>query len=310
MITVYYRGPKSNEVEKLAEYKAGSWLHVENPTDDDMQYLQQAHGLDEGLLLDATDEDEMPRIETEDGITYIYTRFAYKNSSNRIKTSPLMFAIGTQFFVSLSAIPYGPIHKFAVNETDYYTTRKGELLLDLLELSIESYTTQLNAINRQIRAARNSLNVKRISNKDFVQFVEIEDVLNEFLGDLIPTNSVLQKLTKKRRNIAFDEEDTDMVEDLQLSASQLIDNIKGSLKTIVNIREAYSNITTNNLNRQVSLLTILTVVLTIPTIVGSFFGMNVPVPGTNDVHAFAAIVGGTFVIAGLLLVIFRKIRWL
>lgn len=310
MITIYYKGPKSKTAVKIDKYKAGSWLLVENPTPDDMQYLQDSHKIDEGLLTDATDEDEMPRIETEDGITYIYTRYAYKNSSGKVQTSPLMFAIGPQFFISLTSKSYPLLHKFAIESDEYSTTRKGELLLELFDITIDSYTSQLNLINRHIRAARNCLNVKRISNKDFVQFVEIEDVLNEFLGDLIPANSVLQKLTKKRRNIAFDEEDADMVEDLQLSATQLIDNIKGSLKTIVNIREAYSNITTNNLNRQVSLLTILTVVLTIPTIVGSFFGMNVPVPGAQNPYAFIEVVGGTLLVAGILLVIFRKIRWL
>lgn len=309
MIQYYYRGPNDAESRTLSKFKASCWVYSEDPTDEELAKLQKL-GLDEGMLADALDADEVPRFEVEDGITYIFTRFAYKNGSNRVATAPITIALSPRFILTLTTTSCPKLKQFAEKGVDNVTTNRSELLLEILELLLETYATQLNGINRQIRSARTSLNVRRVSNKDFIQFVEIEDVLNEFLGDLVPANSVLQSLTGRRKNLSFDEEDRDLIEDLQLSATQLIDTIRGSLKTAVNIREAYTNIATNNLNRQVKILTTLTVVLTIPTIIGSYWGMNVNVPFHNNSHAFVFIMLGSAGIAGLILLIFRRNHWL
>lgn len=309
MVNYYYRQPSHSKVHTLKTFKAGSWVHVEDPNEAELKTIL-ALGLDEGMLEDALDADEVPRFEIEDGITYLFTRFAYKNSSGKVVTAPIMIALSQKFILTLSTVNCLKLKNFATGPIDNITTQRSPLLLEILEILLETYATQLNGINRQIRSARNSLNVRRVSNKDFVQFVEIEDVLNEFLGDLVPANSVLQNLTGRRKNLTFGEDDKDYIEDLRLSATQLIDTIRGSLKTAVNIREAYTNIATNNLNRQIKILTTLTVVLTIPTIIGSYFGMNVPIPLSNVPHAFILILIGTGSIAALVLFIFRKNHWL
>lgn len=181
-----------------------------------------------------------------------------------------MLAVGSDFIATISAETCQDLESFAKNDAEFGTTDRAQMLLECLDIILETYNQQLITINRKIRTARNSLSVARVSNKDFIQFVEIEDVLNEMLGDLVPTNIVLQSISNPRKNLRFYADDKEQIEDIMLTAGQLIDSIKGSLKTIVNIREAYSNIATNNLNRQIKLLTTLTVVLTIPTIVGSF----------------------------------------
>lgn len=309
MISYYFRSPNEPASRTLTEFKTGSWVFADDPNADEITQLLTL-GLDEGLIEDALDADEVPRFEVEDGITYLFTRFAYKNGSNKVVTAPIMIAVSPKFILTLTTVNSIKLKQFAEKGDDNITTRRSELLLEILELLLETYATQLNSINKQIRAARNSLNVRRVSNKDFVQFVEIEDVLNEFLGDLVPANNVLQNLTGRRKNLSFDEEDRDLIEDLQLSATQLIDTIRGSLKTAVNIREAYTNIATNNLNRQVKILTTLTVVLTIPTIIGSYWGMNVNVPLHNNAHAFIFILLGSAGVAGIILAVFRKNGWL
>jgi magnesium transporter len=151
---------------------------------------------------------------------------------------------------------------------------------------------------------------ERFSNKHFVRFVEIEDILNDFLSELVPTNNILLNMLAGRKLLSFTEDDRDILEDLQLETAQLVDESKGYLKTIVNIREAYSNIMTNNLNRQIRILTTLTIVLTVPTIVGSFFGMNINVPFDEKQYAFPLVVGGTMVFALIVLFILRKKDWL
>jgi magnesium transporter len=310
MINYYLKKQISGEIKKLKNYSQDCWVCVEDPSESELELLEDKFLLDEGLLLDSIDRDEMPRFEIEDGITYIYTRFAHKNADSKIITAPIMIAIGPKFLITVTTTPFNKLNAYIKSNPEITTTKRSELLLEVLELVVDSYSRQLNIINRQIRHARNSLNVNKISNKDFVSFVEIEDVLNEFLGDLVPANVVLMQLNGRKKNISFNEDDRDFLEDIQLSSNQLIDSIKASLKTIVNIRDAYTNIISNNLNRQIKILTTLTVVLTVPTIVGSFWGMNVAVPGQDNALAFLYIVVGASGFSALILFIFKKIGWL
>jgi magnesium transporter len=306
----YYYSDKSRSYKKLANFKAGSWVHATNPTEDDKIKLVKNLGLADDLVHDALDVDEMPRLQTEEGTTYVFGRFARKGGDGRVTTVPILLAVGANFFATVSPEPCVEVEQFAKKGHEFETTDRARMMLEVFEIILETYNTQLNTINRKIRSARSSLSIAKVSNKDFIQFVEIEDILNEMLGDLVPTNVVLQTLSNPRKNLRFYDDDKEQIEDIILTAGQLIDSIKGSLKTIVNIREAYSNIATNNLNRQIKLLTTLTVVLTIPTIVGSFFGMNVPVPFQNNSLAFLGIIAATSGIAALIIYLFRKSGWL
>jgi magnesium transporter len=183
-------------------------------------------------------------------------------------------------------------------------------LLVLLNHLVASYQMNLKFIDRQIRSVRGRLNVSNVNNRDFVQFVVVEDALNSFLADLVPANLLLQQLLGGRYLLKFHEEDRDLIEDLVQDTRQLGESSRSSLRTIVNIREAYSNIMTNNLNRRVGVLTTLTVILTIPTIVFSMFGMNVPVPGEGTSWAIAVIVVTTILIMSLALYLLYRKRWI
>ncbi len=169
------------------------------------------------------------------------------------------------------------------------------------------FTSQLNKISKRIRSS--ITNLEKINNKDIIQFVSYESMLNEFLSDLIPTNSIINSLLANR-NFKFTEDEHDLLEDIKLSNNQLIELSKANLKTIVNIREAYSTIMTNNLNRVIKLFTSLTVLLTIPTIIASIYGMNVQLPFADQSWVFAGIIGLIILILAGLSVIFIRNEWL
>jgi magnesium transporter len=105
------------------------------------------------------------------------------------------------------------------------------------------------------------------------------------------------------------EDDSELIEDVYLSNGQLGESCRSKLKSIMHVRNAYSTIMTNNLNQTMRFLTIVTVVLTIPTIVASLFGMNVPIPlGTNP-YAFTGIVLFAILIPLILLIAVTKSRF-
>ena len=310
MIKYYLRKSKHEEVVTSLSYEPGQWVQLIAPTEEEIHYISRELSLEPSLLLDATDMDEMPRFEIDDDTAYLYTRFAWKNAGGTIHTEPVLFVVGKGVFVSLTNRSFPALEDLLIRQKHLVTNRPKHLLLPVLNVSLQSYASQLAHIGRQIRTARNALRDEKFSNKHFVRFVEIEDFLNDFLGELVPTNNILLNMVAGRKAFSFTETDHDILEDLQLETAQLIDESKGYLKTIVNIREAYSNVMTNNLNRQIKILTTLTIVLTVPTIVGSFFGMNVGIPLDNNPLAFPLIVGTTFGVAFLVLYFLKRKDWL
>lgn len=308
MVSYFYRSIREAKLEKIPSFKSGAWVVVESPNADEIKYLEQKFKLDPDLLGDALDPDEIPRIDVEEEIVYIYMRYSYRRG-DVVETDPVMLAVGPNFVASVSRRALPGLERLAASPS-LFTTQRPKLLLLLLRHLVLSYESNINYLDRQIRAVRARLNVATINNRDFVQFVVIEDALNSFLAELVPANLLLTSLLNGRYSLSFHEDDKDLIEDLVQATRQLNETSQSSLRTIVNIREAYSNIMTNNLNRRVGLLTSLTVVLTIPTIVFSLFGANVPVPGAENPYAFAYLVLFTMLaVAAVFYFLYRR-RWL
>lgn len=310
MIKYLERKTQNSQLTSRTAYEPGQWVQLTSPSHTEITQIANEIGLEPTLLQDATDIDEMPRFEIEDDNAYLYTRFAWRTQSGAIHTEPVLYVITKNSFISLTNRPFPELEAVLERHHHFVTTKTKQLLLPALNVSLQSYASQLAFVGRQIRTARNSLRDEKFSNRHFVRFVEIEDILNDFLSELVPTNNILLNLLAGRKVLSFTEDDRDILEDLQLETAQLIDESKGYLKTIVNIREAYSNIMTNNLNRQIKILTVLTIVLTVPTIVGSFFGMNVDIPLDNNPIAFPLVVGGTLLFALLVLIFLKRKDWL
>jgi magnesium transporter len=150
---------------------------------------------------------------------------------------------------------------------------------------------------------------QNITNEDIVRFVTFENALNDFLAALVPTSNILKDLLSGK-HLKLHEKDGELVEDLFLANGQLIEICRSTLKNIFNIRNAYSTIMTNDLNRVIKLLTALTIILSVPTIIASIYGMNVVLPLAENNQAFWLIGGGTIISVFVLFLLFKKNRWL
>ncbi len=293
----------------LDKFRTGAWVHLQAPTEEELAHVVKRFNLEMGHLRDALDPDEMPRLETEEETTYVFMRYSY-NRDGRLDTAPISLIVGPNFLITITPQPLPGLERFTDGKFEFFTTQRAKLFLQLVRHVTTTYTLGLNTISRQIRTARAGLNVSNIRNRNFVQFVVIEDTLNDYLSELVPLNNMLTNLLAGKHNVAFYEEDRDLIEDLVLSTRQSVEGSKSNLKTIINIREAYSNIMTNNLNRQIKLLTSLTIILIIPNIVSGFFGMNVPVPLHTFHLAFPFIVTVTVGLCLYLVWLFNRKNWL
>lgn len=307
MIKYYYKSLRSQSVQELDDYKRGAWIYVEAPTTDEVAYLADRFHLTPGHIEDGLDEDEMPRLEKEGDQSYIFVRYAYTGPDGELATVPLLFIFSEDILMTVSLARVPCIDKFIQGRIEFATTQRAKLVLQILHQIVEQYDNYINATSKQIKLIRSRLRGHEISNQDFIDFVLIEDELNEFLASLQPTNATLRRLMRGRYIPLF-EEDQDIIEDLLLNNEQSIEACNSNIKSIVNIREAYSSISSNNLNRAMKLLTAATVLITLPNVLYSMYGMNIKLPFQHEAFAYPLIFGVSLIVVLVVFVVARSKR--
>jgi len=277
MIKYFFKSLRSEQVHELDNYKPGCWVYAEAPSQQEIELLVKKFNLTEGHLHDALDEDEMPRLEKEGEQSYIFVRFAYKSFDGELVTAPLLFVFGNDTVLTVSQVRLPLLETFLNGKINFATTQRAKLILLILQQIVEQYDGFITRTSKQIKLIRSRLRGHEITNQDFIDFVMIEDELNEFLSSLMPTNATLRRLLLGRYMPLF-AEDQDIVEDLLLNNEQSIEACNSNMQSIIHIREAYTSISSNNLNRTMKILTAATVIIALPNVVYSMYGMNVALP--------------------------------
>jgi magnesium transporter len=303
----YHRNVRESQVAVTNAPKRGSWIRVIDPDHKELSSLSADYGLEIDLLEDGVDLYEAPRLERGDGSIYMYVRYC-RPSGESTSTHPLLIVITDTNIITIERTESEPLDAVARN-SQIVTTQKVKLVLNILEEINAEYRTHLNLVTKRILATRSKLRATIISNKDILNFVDIEEDLNEFLAALQPYGLVLQALIGGKYIVAHSD-DEDLIEDLQLSTSELIELTKSRLKTVQNTRDAYTAIATNNLNQIFKRLTSIAIFMSIPTIVGGFYGMNVALPYDHHPQAFWIVSGLTISIMLGFVAYFRSKRWL
>jgi len=308
MQITYFRTIRDEKIEIVDEPKRGSWIRVIDPDHKELTDVASAYGLEIDLLNDGIDLYEAPRLERDNGNIYIYVRYCRPSDENT-STQPLLIVVTANNIITVSRTESDPLNNIA-RRNNIVTTQKVKLVLNILEEVNRGYRQHLNSVTKRILATRSKLRRTIINNQDILNFIDIEEDLNEFLAALQPYGLVLQALLSKKY-IKVHEDDEDLIEDLQLSASELIELTKSRLKTVQNTRDAYTAIATNNLNQIFKRLTSIAIFMAIPTLVSGFFGMNVLLPVDQQSNFTFWFVSGLTValIAGFVLY-FKKKRWL
>ncbi len=307
MVRIYYNNARARTLQLLDKEREGSFIWVETPTEHELEHLAERFNLELDLLRDAIDPNESPRVEREGGKTYIFTRYCLVNNG-KIATAPFLIIYAEKWLIAITNQPFGGISLFTDQKIEFLTTQKAKLLLQLLTQVNLTYTRQINIVSKQIWRIRSQLSKQQISNRHFIEFIDIEETLNDFVSSLVPMNGMFRALLSST-SIRFYEDDRDLIEDLTLGTNELIELAKSRLKTITNIREAYSTIMANNLNRVIKLMTALTILITIPNIVTGAFGMNVAVPIAHWPWAFWSIMGLMAAFIGLVAWLFKRNHW-
>ena len=311
MIKYFYSTDETAPLEESKDFKDGVWVSVDSPTEMDIDTLIKRYDLSKDYISDALDENEIPRLEHHHGNLYLFTRHVY--SDNKYKhsiTKAILFVISGDTLLTISQDPVTGVKKLLNGEVECVTNNAINLMFIILNEMTERYEEALIEISRQVKTVRNRLRTQQITNSDFILFARIEDELNEFMSALLPTNAIYRRLSTGR-HIGIEETQGHILEDLTLNNEQTVTGCKSLLKTISNVRESYSTIMTNNLNQVIRLLTTITVLISVPTLMASIYGMNIQLPFQDVKHIgpFIIVITISIVLSVLFLLFLRKKKW-
>jgi len=303
----------SNYLVPIEEWEPNCWVCVEDPTDEDKDYLLNNLKIPVAFFNDIEDIDERPRIEEEDGWYLILFRIPVANISISgnlpFNTIPLGIIFKDEIFVSVCFYQNDLISDFI-----QYSKRKNiikknnfDLVLRLILSSSVWYLKYLKQINLKIKLAETQLE-KSIKNEELQTLLKIEKCLVFFTTSLKGNEILIHKIRnlKEYKN----DYDEDLFEDVEIELRQAQEITKIYSDILSGMMDAYASVISNNLNIVMKLLTSISIMLMIPTLIASFYGMNVPNFVEDSKLAFGLIVVSSFLITILTTLFFKKKNWL
>jgi magnesium transporter len=307
MKEIFFKDIKQENIEKIDSLRDGCWINVENATIEDLEYITQITNLHFVDIDDALDLYELPRIEREKDNVIIFIRDTQGQDKEDIYTTPLTVIINKKYIITISPTTNKTIRSIIDGNLSFSTTQKSKFLIYLLLLISKNFTKGIKSIKNNVLNQKKEL--KKIKGLDIVKLIENEEILNQYISALAPMNIVIEAIAKGGYIHLYSFDD-DLLEDMIISIRQSVDNCTISVKSIKNLRDSYQAIFTNNLNNTIRLLTSLTVILTVPTIIGSLFGMNVSLPFADSNFSFLFIILLIVAISSILYYIFKVKDWM
>ena len=272
----------NGNLNAISEWQPNCWIQVTCPTEQDQQELQERFQIPDYFLSDIADTDERARYEYDDGWMLIILRIPYVKEV-RSRTP-------------YTTVPLGIIHKRDVTITvcnfetnmmiDFvsYQQKRGEGFTDYVDMifriflsSAVWYLKRLKQINALIEKSKKNLD-KEVNNESLIGLSRLQDSLTYFVTSIRGNENLLAKLKFK---LQVDELDADLIEDVNIEMSQARETTSIYSDILESTMDTYSSIINNNMNTVMRTLTSVSIIMMLPTLVSSLFGMNL-INGMED----------------------------
>ena len=291
-------------------WQADCWINVEAPSPADIKYLIEKLNVPESFLSDIEDADERPRIEEEDGWTLIILRIPFRHKGNDIPyvTVPLGFIMKEHYFVTVCHFNTDMLPDFIryVNRKRLTFTGNWDLLFRLFLSSSVWYLKYLKQINNQSRQVEKELE-RSIENEELQRLLKIEKSLVFFITSMRGNDNLLVKLKNLRSQRKFFDED--LVEDVEIELRQALDSARIYSDILSGTMDAYASVISNNLNVIMKRMTSISLLLMIPTLIASLYGMNVPNSLSDKTYGFLLIFSVSVLFSGIAFLGLKRRNW-
>lgn len=306
MIRIFHKEDQDQEFEEIPTPVEGCWIHVEEATTNDINQISELIGLDYTDIYDCLDRYEIPRIERIKEHVLIFTRHPIDNEAG-LYTTTFTIILAKNHFITICPQRSHLVEHFLKQNPKLSPSQKSKFLIYILLKITQEYTLQIKKIRTNV--LKQERKMVHVDSSDITNLTQNEEVLNQYLSSLVPLRSVLEGIVSGKYTILYDR-DQDLLEDLLNASIQSEDLCTINLRSIRSLRDSYQIIFTNQLNKTIKLLTALTIILSIPTMVASLYGMNVSLPIEKNPFAFIIILVFILILSFISLLVFQRKKWL
>jgi magnesium transporter len=292
-------------------WSANCWVKVETPTPDDIHYLIHELQVPESFISDIEDTDERPRIEYEDNwlLTILRIPVVENNKSIPYSTVPIGIMTNGDVIVTVCYFQTDVIQDFI-----QYTRRKRlivhnkyELIIRIIHSSAVWFLKYLKKVNNEITEAESAL-AKSIRNEDLLRLMNLQKSLVYFNTSIRGNEIMFTKLQSIFQDAVY-HIDREILEDVDIELKQAHSTVNIFSDILTGTMDAFASVISNNVNTIMKRMTSISIILMVPTLIASFYGMNVINYSEEWPHGFLVIATASIGISIFAFYIFKKIKW-
>jgi len=302
-------------LRELDEPVSGCWINIEPPfTHEELEELALNYDIPLDFLTDSLDIDERSRYEREEDVRLILLNTPVLNGEKEENdavyiTVPVGIILLPDYFITISSFENPVLQLFLDNKIKHFNpSDESAFVLQIMEQNVYRFLTCLKKLNLRRNLIEQEL-YDSSRNKELVELLSIEKSLVYFMNSL--SANELLKMKMKRTDflqIRADEDKTDLFEDIIIDNSQALEMANVYTNILNGTMDAYGSIISNNLNLTIRRLTLITIILMVPTLIASFYGMNVPLPAENSPYTSLGIIGVSILLSLLVTWYFQRKR--
>ncbi|MCI8963312.1 MAG: magnesium transporter CorA family protein [Eubacterium sp.] len=295
-----------DELQENDQISEGCWAALTKPTNEELQQVVQETGIDIDDLRAPLDDEERSRIELEDDYVVVLVDIPSLDEKDRYVTIPLGIYMTKQLIVTV-CLEETPVLKAFMNNRvkEFFTFKRTRFVFQILYRNATSYLRYLRIIDRKSEQIEEKLHISQ-KNKELIELLELEKSLVYFTTSLRSNETVLEKLLRTEKVKKYPE-DEELLEDVIVENKQAIEMANIYSGILSGMMDAFASVISNNLNVVMKFLSTVTIVMSIPTMIASFYGMNFDnIPLGHSPYGFFIITACTLVITSLVVLFFKK----
>ena len=293
MLKIYAMESGKRELVECDDIAPGVWINLENPSDLEIQQVSSRTSIPEDMLKAALDEEERAHIDNDGDCTLIVIDIPVINEEKDTyvySTLPLAVIYSGDYFVTVCLRETSVLGEFVNNSVrNFDVNKRTRFLYQILYINATKYLHYLKLIDRTASRIQQSLH-RALKNTALIKLLDLDKALVYFSTSLNANQVVIDRI-KALSIVKHYEEDNDLLDDVIIENKQAIEMASIHREVLSGTTDTFASVISNNQNIVMKLLTALTILLTIPTLISSLWGMNVPVPFADNPYGFWIIIG-------------------
>ncbi|MCR5757818.1 MAG: magnesium transporter CorA family protein [Selenomonas sp.] len=300
-----YKSMESGPLQELTlkTLEKGAWINIVDPTPYELKVVSNLTEVDPDFLRSALDDEERSHTDIEDDSVMVLTNVAVNRGDDSYDALPLAIIISEDYIITVCLEETPVMAEFNERTAKLFRTyKKTRFLFQILYKSATFYLRYLRQISKRSDDIENQLR-HDMKNSEILRLLELQKGLTYFNAAIRSNGAVLDKLLRMRKSPALTpllkayEEDEDLLEDVIVENKQAKEMVEMYSKILARMADTFASIIANNQNLVMKFLAAMTIIIAIPTVVSSFFGMNVPVPFEGNESGFLYVMVIAFVIS-------------